>query len=102
MSGSRDGLARIWDLTTQNLRAELKVGREDNYKTVISQDGKYISTLSGTGTAQIWSSRTGALLAELNANRRNTYQMLMSRNRNLMAVVSHRGPTQIWNLDALR
>lgn len=62
---SDDTAARIWNIKTGNISAEL-IGHTDDVRTAVySKDGKYIITSSTDKTARIWNAQTGEELKVL-------------------------------------
>ena len=62
---SDDKTAKIWDVATGSIMADLK-DHTDNIKSAqFSPDGKKVATPSNDGTAKIWDAATGNLLVDI-------------------------------------
>jgi WD40 repeat protein len=68
LTGDRDGLAQIWDVSTGQELRRLK-GHEDRINSVaFSPDGHLVATGSDDQTARIWDAKSGAQLNVLNGH----------------------------------
>ncbi len=60
VTGGRNATARIWDVRTGKLDAELKGHTQDVVAIAFSADGESVATASADGTARTWSVPDGA------------------------------------------
>jgi len=68
-TAERDGVARVWEVTTGNMVAELK-GHTDGelYDATFSPDNNFIVTACADGKAMVWEASTGRRIAVLNGH----------------------------------
>jgi WD40 repeat protein len=68
-TAERDGVARVWEVTTGKMVAELKGHtHHELYDATFSPDNKSIVTASADGKAMIWEASTGRRIAVLNGH----------------------------------
>ncbi|MBL7810815.1 MAG: caspase family protein [Bacteroidetes bacterium] len=65
LTASEDGTAKIWDVASGLLLADLKAHTQRLNIASFSPDGRKVLTASADGTARVWSTASGACLATL-------------------------------------
>ncbi len=63
-TGSRDGIARLWDTRDGREQARLVLG-EAVWAVAFSPDGRYLATGSRDGTARVWEVASGREVARV-------------------------------------
>ena len=61
---SRDNTAKIWDVATGSLFADLKGHSKGIHLAQFSSDGKEVLTYSGESVAKLWDAVSGDLIAD--------------------------------------
>ena len=96
VTGSDDGTAKIWDVTTFALVANL-IGHSARINTeAFSQDGGQILTSSDDGSARIWNSGTGVLIRPLIGNEGGVYSAAFSSDGTRAITASANKLAQVW------
>ncbi|CAN5217722.1 hypothetical protein BH20ACI2_BH20ACI2_05450 [soil metagenome] len=86
-TGSRDGTAKIWDATKEELRVTLKGHKRGVHRLAFSPDGRILATGSNDKTAKLWDTGTGRLIASLQ-HRGTVWSIAFSPDGSLVATAS--------------
>lgn len=97
LTGSQDGIARIWDASSGNKIDEIKA--HDNYITQVawSPTGEQLATASNDDTAIIWDAVTGELMHVLGGYRDDVAGLSWSPDGKEVAAVSLDAGVDIWD-----
>jgi DNA-binding beta-propeller fold protein YncE len=65
VTGSRDGTARVWDVTTGESLRTIEGQKGTVYAVAVSADGARVATGAGDGVVRVWDVKSGELVAML-------------------------------------
>ncbi|MBC7507566.1 MAG: caspase family protein, partial [Ferruginibacter sp.] len=99
VTASPDMTAKIWDVTTGLLLADLEGHTEDVNSALFSPDGKKIVTASADKTAKIWDATTGLLLANLTEHAGAVNSAFFSPDGKKIVTASADRTAKIWNTE---
>ena len=74
VTGSSDGIARVWDAATGDKVADLRGGISVIWAVAFSPDGKRIATASADLTARVWNAVTGDEIATLRGHTEDVFE----------------------------
>lgn len=86
-TGSRDGTAKLWDMSSGELRATLKGHKGRVHRLAFSPDGRTLATGSDDKTARLWGVVTGQLQATLK-HRGTVWSLSFSSDSRIIATGS--------------
>jgi len=92
-----DNTAKIWDIETGRLLANLRGHTDTLYSSNYSPDGKKIVTTSEDGTAKIWDANTALLLTNLIGHTGKVYQVEFSPDGKKILTNSDNAKAKIWD-----
>jgi WD40 repeat protein/serine/threonine protein kinase len=98
VTGSRDGIARIWVANTGDKLREIKA--HDNYITQVawSPTGEQLATASNDDTAKIWDAATGGLLYVLSGYGDDVAGVTWSPDGKYISVASLDSNALVWDV----
>ncbi|HEV2969931.1 MAG TPA: protein kinase [Pirellulales bacterium] len=111
VSGSWDGMARIWDVKTGQVLVEIPYGSLYVHSVDLSSDGKYVA-LGGNnkkdGYVQIFNAETGALVRKLAGNpgdpasghQDDVLSVAFSRNGRRLLTSSYDKTARLWDVES--
>ncbi len=104
VTASRDGTAKIWDLSSRREVATLRVPTGAVLSVAVSPDGDLIATASADGTVKLWDAATGREWLTLFGHNRTVYSAAFSPDGRLFATASVDGTVALYLLpiDELR
>ena len=104
VTASRDGTAKIWDLSSRREVATLRVPTGAVLSVAVSPDGDLIATASADGTVNLWDAATGREWLTLFGHNRTVYSAAFSPDGRLFATASVDGTVALYLLpiDELR
>ncbi len=97
ITGSLDGIARIWDAQTGRKRGEIPA--HNNYITQVawSPNGDQLATASVDDSAKLWDAATGELLHELSGHEDDVAGVAWSPDSEKIVTVSLDTSAQVWD-----
>lgn len=97
-SGSRDGTARIWDITTGKEKFLLKGHKSAVEHVAVSPDSKLVATASWDQAVRLWDAGTGQQIAILKGNRGAVFAVALSPSGELLACSTSEGMVHLWDV----
>jgi WD40 repeat protein len=99
LTGSWDGIARLWDTQTgEQLRRF--VGHTDTiWSVAFSHDGKYILTGSNDKTARLWDAQTGQELRRFSGHTATVNTVAFSPDGKRVLTGGTDGTARLWDAD---
>ena len=97
VSGSWDGMLRIWNVTTGGVEAELKGHTDWVTSVAFSQDGSRVISGSRDKTVRIWNATTGGLEAKLKGHTVEVTSVAFSQDGSRVISGSKDKTVRIWN-----
>jgi len=97
ITGSKDGLVRIWDLHRESLETVL-LGHRGAVQTVaISSTSKKVLSGSKDGTARIWDVKTSTCLHVLECHKTVVQKIMISANEAVVFTGAQDGDVRLWD-----
>lgn len=97
VTGSDDGLARLWNLETKEVKV-LGPHQGAVRSCAFSSDGGFVVTGSGDAVARVWNAGTGSLISELVGHTGGVTGCAISEDGRSVVTVSTDGTTRIWDV----
>lgn len=97
-----DDDAKVWELTTHQLKATLSGQKMALFCAAFSPDGRTVAAASVDDTCCLWDVRTGQYLAALGGHQGGTYSVAFSPDGKTLAVGCNEGELKLWNLATRR
>jgi WD40 repeat protein len=109
LTGSGDGIARLWDPSTgleiRPLAGQTRVAStgflaglsQPVTSAAFSQDGRYILTGNADGSARLWDSSTGTQLRSFKGHAGSVYSVSFSPDNRFVVTGSNDTTTRIWD-----
>ncbi|MEO7924802.1 MAG: caspase family protein [Chitinophagaceae bacterium] len=97
LSASTDETAKLWDVSTGKLLADLKGHTASVNNACFSPDGKKIITASDDSTAKIWDVLNGELLVTLTGHSNSVKKALFSPDSKKIVTASEDYTAKIWD-----
>ena len=94
-SGSREGMARLWDVATQQNIATLNVG---SYSVAFSTDGKKIASGSYDDIIMLWDVATQQNIGTFEGHTSQVGSVAFSTDGKVLASGSYDGTTKLWDV----
>ncbi len=98
VTASQDKTAKIWDVTTGDLLADLKGNKQFVMAVEYSPDGKMIVTAGFDGTAKIWDANSALLLHSLVGHRDTVNIAHFSSDGKKIVTCSRDSTAKIWDV----
>jgi len=92
-----DNIAKIWEIETGRLLANLKGHKDSIYYANYSPDGKKIITSCWDGTAKIWDANSALMLADLTGHTDKVYVAQFSPDGKKALTSSHDATIKVWD-----
>jgi WD40 repeat protein len=100
VTGSHDGSARLWEVSTGRLIRVFRGHTANVYCVALSKDGSRLATGSVDKTTRVWEVATGQEIRALHGHAMNLTSVSLSSDGTLLASASHDGTVRVWNVDA--
>ena len=97
VTAGADGIIRIWDIASGQVKKTLTGHTNAVYKAELSPDEKFIASSSRDSTARIWNISTGREIHRLNGFKCSVKSVSFSPNGKILAVVGNDGMLKIWD-----
>ncbi len=98
ITASVDKTAKIWDVQTGQILADLKGHQSELTDGIFSPDGKLVATTSNDATAKLWDAKSGRLLFTLNEHTSPVHEALFSSDSRWLATRSAWDQTiKVWD-----
>ncbi len=97
-----DGLAKIWDVATRTVRADLTGHEGKVLRVAISSDGKTIATGGEDRTVRLWSTADGARLGTLSGHSGAVTALAFAPDGKTLASGSPDTTIRLWDVAARR
>ncbi len=94
---AKDNLARIWDVRSQKLIAELPGHQKEVTAAVFSPDAKWIATASADRTARLWNAKTLEPMVTLAGHGGSVGSVSFNRDGTRLVTASADQTARIWN-----
>ncbi len=98
ITASNDRTAKIWDVASGNLIADLKGSRNGIWSVQFSPDGKKIVSASWDSTAKIWDAASGNLIADLSGHVNDVTYARFSPDGKKIVTASQDSTAKIWDV----
>lgn len=98
LTGGGDGIIRVWDLASGEVKRTLTGHTNAVYKAQFSPNEKLIASSSRDATARIWDFATGRELHRLTGFRCAVKSATFSPNGKMVAVVGNDGMLKLWDV----
>lgn len=89
--------ARLWDVATGKLIAQLGNDKNEVADSTFAPDGKLIVTAESEGRVREWDGGTGTFVRELQGHSGNVNRVIFSPDGNFIATASDDKTARIWN-----
>ena len=96
------GLAKIWDISTTTVRADLTGHEGKVVRVAISSDGKTIATGGEDRTVRLWSTKDGAPLGTLSGHSGAVTALAFAPDGKTLASGSPDTTIRLWDVEARR
>lgn len=98
VSGTSGTSIYVWDVRTQQLRAQWKGHRDGVYAIAISPDGDVVASGGADNLIHLWDLRTGQWLQTLEGHSGTVYSLAFSPNRKLLVSGSYDRSVRVWDV----
>ena len=104
ISGGRDEIGRIWDVSTGQMIHALQVAGHSQWIRAVtcSPDGQLVATGSNDTTVRLWNAQTGTLIATLRGHRHPVLAVGFTSDGKSLVSGSTDATISVWNAEAAR
>ena len=102
ITAGSDGLAKIWDVATRTVRADLTGHEGKVLRVAVSSDGKTIATGGEDRTVRLWSTTDGARLGTLSGHSGAVTALAFAPDGKTLASGSPDTTIRLWDVAARR
>ncbi|MFI0808866.1 nSTAND1 domain-containing NTPase [Streptomyces echinatus] len=97
-TGSTDGTARLWDVTTGRTRRVLRGHSSEVWSVAFSPDGRTLATGSADRTARLWDAVTGRTRKVLSGHSSGLNSVAFGPDGRTLATGSNDNTAQLWDV----